>query len=443
MSMLNRNKHPYNVDEHFLSGKIVVMYVKHRFLHNWVFIALTLFWLLFSVLLFCIMWNEGAKLLFGTGLILFLLYCLLMVTWSKIVDYMNLCLEKKIIYPIVDRLLAKSTKLSARKCRVKRRKLISIDNGSMDSPNESVVVFLGDGSICEYPFSFMAERCKGYVIVRSLSLTHYVCNDERRIATARSWLPELSLNRWLKLVSFLILFLGGISFSIVTSFPPEIFFAIIISWLLLSILLIFLYQQMESHINEKVTWKLVLLGVMKIPINIIYLFLSFSMPFIALLIVSVVAVLSTAFPIYIVICLINKVAPGLICIATEYFVILVLSSFLLVYCPSYIKRVIFKIPLVTHSGGKNFKKKFAEFIIYIYDAGAVEFLLNVTYAVFICIICIKKFQFSDFLFDKEIDDVILNAFVVFLSFEGIRSSYKRIQLSAISFFQKIWRLLDT
>lgn len=112
MSMLNRNKHPYNVDEHFLSGKIVVMYVKHRFLHNWVFIALTLFWLLFSVLLFCIMWNEGAKLLFGTGLILFLLYCLLVGAWSKIVDYMNLCLEKKIIYPIVDRLLAKSTKLS-------------------------------------------------------------------------------------------------------------------------------------------------------------------------------------------------------------------------------------------------------------------------------------------------------------------------------------------
>ena len=161
MSMLNRNKHPYNVDEHFLSGKIVVMYVKHRFLHNWVFIALTLFWLLFSVLLFCIMWNEGAKLLFGTGLILFLLYCLLVGAWSKIVDYMNLCLEKKIIYPIVDRLLAKSTKLSARKCRVKRRKLISIDNGSMDSPNESVVVFLGDGSICEYPFSLWQKSVRG------------------------------------------------------------------------------------------------------------------------------------------------------------------------------------------------------------------------------------------------------------------------------------------
>ena len=443
MSMLNRNKHPYNVDEHFFPGKIVVMYVKHRFLQNWVFIALTLFWLSFSVLLFCIMWNEGTKLLFGIGIILFLLYSLLMGAWSKIVDYMNLCLEKKIIYPIVDRLLAKSTKLSSRKCRVKRRKLISIDDGSMDSPYESVVVFLGDGSICEYPFSFMAEKCNGNVIVRSLSLTHYVCNDERRISTARSWLPELSLNSWLKLVSFLILFFCGISFCIVTIFPPKIFFAIIISWLLLSILFIFLYQQMESHINEKVTWKLFLLKIMKIPINIIYLFTSFSMPFIALLIVSVVSVLSTAFPIYIVICLINKVVPGLICKPTEYFVILVLSSFILVYCPSYIKRVISKIPFVAYTEGKKFKKRLAEFIIYIYDAGAVEFLLNAAYAVFVCFVCTKKFQYSGFLFSKEIDEVILNAFVVFLSFEGIRSSYKRIHLSAISLFQKILRLLDT
>lgn len=65
------------------------------------------------------------------------------------------------------------------------------------------------------------------------------------------------------------------------------------------------------------------------------------------------------------------------------------------------------------------------------------------YTVFVCIICIKKFQFSEFLFSKEIDEVILNAFVVFLSFEGIRSSYKRIHLSAISFFQKILSLLDS
>ena len=120
--MLNRNKHPYKIDERFLSGKVVVMYVKYRFLHSWVFLALTLFWLSFSILVYYLIWNEGLKMLFGIGFILAFLYFLLIAAWSKIVDYRNLGLEKKIVYPIVDRLLAKSTKLSSRKCRVKRRK---------------------------------------------------------------------------------------------------------------------------------------------------------------------------------------------------------------------------------------------------------------------------------------------------------------------------------
>ncbi len=441
--MLNRNKHPYKIDERFLSGKVVVMYVRYRFFHNWVFIALTLFWLSFSLLIFSLIWNEGFITLFGTGFMLILLYGFLMGAWSKIVDCINLRLEKKIVYPIVDRLLAKSLKLSSRKCRVKRRKLIRIDDGSMDSPYESVVVFFGDGSICEYPFSFMAEKCKGAVSVRTLSLTHYVCKNEKSIAEASSWLPELSLNSWLKLVTFLIIFLGGISFCIFTFMPPAIFFFILFLMVAIVVMFIYLYPQQKSHNVKKVTWKMGLFKVMKTPISIIYLFTTLNLPFMALLIVSIVSVIAAVLPIYIVIFLINKVAPGLISKPTEYFVILVLSSFILVYCPSYIKRVICKTPFVTHTEGKRFKKRIAELIIYIYDAGSVEFLLNVAYAVFVCIICIKKFQYSEFLFSREIDEVILNAFVLFLSFEGIRSSYKRIHLSAISLFQKILRLLDT
>lgn len=441
--MLNRNKHPYKIDERFLSGKVVVMYVRYRFFHNWVFIALTLFWLSFSLLIFSLIWNEGFITLFSTGFILILLYGFLMGAWSKIVDCINLRLEKKIVYPIVDRLLAKSLKLFSRKCRVKRRKLIRIDDGSMDSPYESVVVFFGDGSICEYPFSFMAEKCKGAVCVRTLSLTHYVCKNEKSIAEASSWLPELSLNSWLKLVTFLIIFLGGISFCIFTFMPPAIFFFILFLMVAIVVMFIYLYPQQKSHNVKKVTWKMGLFKVMKTPISIIYLFTTLNLPFMALLIVSIVSVIAAVLPIYIVIFLINKVAPGLISKPTEYFVILVLSSFILVYCPSYIKRVICKTPFVTHTEGKRFKKRIAELIIYIYDAGSVEFLLNVAYAVFVCIICIKKFQYSEFLFSREIDEVILNAFVLFLSFEGIRSSYKRIHLSAISLFQKILRLLDT
>ena len=112
----------------------------------------------------------------------------------------------------------------------------------------------------------MAEKCKGAVIVRSLSLTHYVCKNERRISEAKSLLPELSFKSWLKLVSFLILFLGGISFCIFTFLPPEVFFIIIFLGLALIMLFIYLYQQLESHKVKKVTWKMVLFMVAKVRI---------------------------------------------------------------------------------------------------------------------------------------------------------------------------------
>lgn len=364
--MLNRNKHPYTVDKCFLPGKIRVMYVKHRCVHSWVFMALSSFWLAFSILIFYFIWNEEAKILFGTTCILIFLYGLLVVAWSKIVDYMNLCLEKEIVYPIVDMLLAKATKLSSRKCQVKRRKLISINDGAMDYPYESVVVFLSDGSICEYPFSFIAEKNKGCVIVKTLSLTHYVCKNERRIAEARSWLPELSLNSWLKLVSFLILLFGCVSFSIFTILPPEIFFTIIFSEIGVVVLFIYIYQETNTHRNKKTSLKLAMLKALKTPLNIISLFTTLNLPFMALLIVSVVSFISAVFPIYAIVFLTNKFAPGLICKSTEYFVILVLSSFILVYCPSYIKRVICKTPFVTYTEGKKFKKRLADLIIYIY-----------------------------------------------------------------------------
>lgn len=441
--MQNRNKHHYTVDEHILPGKIRVMYVKHRSLHSWGFIVLTLLWLLFSISLFCLIWNEASKLLFGTSCILFFLYCLLVAAWSKIVAYMNLCLERKIVYPIVDRLLAKSTKLSSRKNRVKRRKLICIDDWTKDYPDESVVVFFNDGSSCEYPFRFMAEKNKGNVIVKSLSLTHYVCKNERRITEARSWLPELSLNNWLKLASCVILFIGFASFCIFTVMPPKIFFTIIFSVICVGILFLYLYQKLKSHKRKNTTLNLAILKAMEFSIGTIDLFTTLNLPFLALFIVTIISIISTTFPIYAIIFLINKIAIGLISKSTEYFIILVLSSFILVYCPSYIKRIICKTPFVAHTEGKRVKRRLADLMIYIYDAGAVEFLLNVAYVVFFCLICIRKFQYSDSLFSKEIDEVILNAFIVFLSFEGVRSSYKRIHISAKLFFQKILNLLDT
>lgn len=356
---------------------------------------------------------------------------------------MNIRLEKRIVYPIVDRLLANSINVSSRKYRVKRRKLVRIDDGdiSKGEPYESIVVFLSDGSICEYPFPYVTSERKDGVIVRSLSLTHYVCNNERLIAKAKSWLPEMSLNTWLKIISFLILVLGGIVFSVFSVLSHEAFAFVFIGVLAIVAIYVEIYAKREPHEVEGNRCRKIF-NVMAFPITLLRLLLTLAMPFISVAIVAFVSVFSAVIPSIIIVYIANMINGVTFNEITEIFIVLVLSSFIIVYCPSYIRSIIYRMPFVVYTEGKKFKKRMADLIIYVYDAGVVEFLLNVTYVIFVGIICIKKYQNSGFLFSKEIDDVILNAFVVFLSFEGIRSSYKRIRLSAKSFLLKILMILD-
>ena len=182
---------------------------------------------------------------------------------------------------------------------------------------------------------------------------------------------------------------------------------------------------------------------MSIPIGVVGTLQTLGMPFLSVAIVTFISVFAAVIPPIVIVSVANMINDVSIDGTTMYFVVLVCSSFIIVYCPYYIKGIINRLPFVTYTEGKQHKKRLADFIRYVYDAGVVEFLLNVTYVIFVCIICIKKYQNSGNLFCEEIDDVILNAFIVFLAFEGVRSSYKRIRLSARSFFLKIMRTFDS
>lgn len=442
--MLRRNKHPYTVDEKSSSGDVIIRYVKYRFLHSWVFVGIIVFWFVCSVLLFGLLWEQIQNLLWITILLSIFLFLVLTVVWSGIVNLMNIRLEKKIVYPIVDRLLVNSINVSSRKYRVKRRKLVKIDDGdiSKGEPYESIVVFLSDGSICEYPFPYVTSERNEGVIVRSLSLTHYVCNNERLIAKAKSWLPEISLNTLLKLIAFLIIVLGGIVFSVFTVLSHIASAFVFMGALAIVAIYIGIYAKRERHEVEGNRCRKVF-NVMAIPITLLRLLLSLAMPFISVVIVAFVSVFSAVIPPIIIVYIANMINGVMFNEITEIFIVLVLSSFIIVYCPSYIRSIIYRMPFVTYTEGKQHKKRLADSIRYVYDAGVVEFLLNVTYVLFVCIICIMRYQNSGYLFSKEIDDVILNAFVVFLSFECVISSYKRIGISAKSFFVKILKILET
>ncbi len=45
------------------------------------------------------------------------------------------------------------------------------------------------------------------------------------------------------------------------------------------------------------------------------------------------------------------------------------------------------------------------------------------------------------LMSTQTDDAIMNAFVVFLAFEGVKSSYKKIKLRSGAFLDKLLRII--
>lgn len=420
----------------------MIRYVKYRFLHSRAFVGVVVFWLLCSVMLFGLIWKQKQDFLWITILLSVFLFLFLMGAWSFIVSRMNIRLEKKIVYPIVDKLLTNPISVASKKYRVKRRKLVRIDDGDIfrGEPNESIVVFLADGCVCEYPFPFVTLKCNNGVIVRTLSLTHYVCDDERQIAKARVCFPELSLNTWMKLVSFLILLLGWTVFFIFSIMPHKVFAFVFMFFL--AIVTIFVEKYANSTSNDvQGSRRRKIFNVMNIPITFLHLLLTLAMPFISVVIVGGVSVFSAIVPPIVIVFLANMIIDVALNQATEIFIVLVLSSFIIVYCPSYIRCIIYRMPFVIYTEGKKSKKRMADLIVYIYDARVVEFLLNVTYIIFVGIICIKKYQNLGNLFSEEIDDVISSAFLVFLSFECVRSSYRRIRLSAKSFFMKIMQIL--
>lgn len=127
--------------------------------------------------------------------------------------------------------------------------------------------------------------------------------------------------------------------------------------------------------------------------------------------------------------------------STICFVTLVIGSFLIVYCPKYIKFIIEWIPLVNHTEGNSSKQKLAEFMRYVYDANTVNFLLNCLYVVLIGVICIRKLQDMGPLINDEIDEAIANAFVVFLAFEGVKATYHSVNMKSRTFFKKLFNFI--
>ena len=378
-----------------------------------------------------------------TIFICFVSYSLPCWLWCGYVDRRNRKIEESIVFPILDKKLNVLADKYPSICTVLKRKIINepVEKSKYEPEDETVIVAYKNGDICEFPLKYTGMEDHDNVMVRELSLTSYVCYDEKKIAKVKGWIPNLSLHAKLNLVSAMFLVIG---LAVVL---PFFYYATTADgsknfpWLMLKVLAVSIISSAISIPLSKNQRTKRLSVIFALPLSIVFFLLNMGMPIMAIFVDLIVIIVSTALPTMAIMLFITKVLNFEIANSTMLFVTLVICSYLSVYSPSYIKGVINLVPFVNHTEGSKGKESVADFMRYVYDSNLLNFLINCAYVLLFGIVCLKKYQGMGPLINTAIDDAIMNAFVVFLAFEGVKSSYKKIKLRSGTFLDKLLRII--
>lgn len=424
-------------------SKAIVKYRRYRLLHNKIFIGFTTLWIAFTLICILSILGYGIQYMLVTIFLDFVSYLIPCCLWSSYVDRRNKRTEESIVFSILDKKLNTLAEKYPSICTVSKKKIIKepVEKSMYEPKDETVLVVYKNGEVCEFPFVYKTMEDHEKIMVRELSLNSYVCYDEKKIAKTKELLPSLSLHAKLNIVSAIFLVL---SLAIVLPFFYYVSTAegsTNFPWILLKALAILIIGSAisASLSKHKRTKKLSI--IFALPISLVFFMLNMGMPIMAIFVDLIAIIASTALPTMVIMLFLVKVLSFEISNSTMLFVTLVISSFLTVYSPSYIKATINLVPFVNHTEGSKSKESISDFMRYVYDSNLVNFLLNCAYVLLVIIICLKKYQSMGSLISPEIDDAIMNAFVVFLAFEGVKSSYKKIKLRSGAFLDKLLKII--
>ncbi len=429
----------YSVEYIDSRNKAIIKYKRYKYFRNKLFYAWFVAWLVLVAFSLYSVWEFGLTYILGVLFLCCIVFTPLYLVWNYYVERKNRKIEENIIFPIIDKQLATNAKKYPSVCTVIKKKLIKeIEEKDAYNPgDESVLVRFKNGDVCEYHFRYLREEDNLKTMVKELTLTQYLCADERKIEKIKGLLPAYSDKSSALLLLSGLLFIGLILLlpTLILISKPDGFkiFGYIVSGLLSYLILLSIILSLLDNLKGKHKKIEIILS---LPLAIAYLFLKLTMPLMMLLLTTMWVIFFSALPFTTILMLVNGLGLN-ISGATICFITLVLGSFIIVYLPTYVKWAISIIPMIRHTEGKPFNKHMAEFMRYAYDPHAVNFLLNIIYVALVIVMCIMQLQHRSYLFSKDMDEAVTNAFVVFLAFEGIKNSFKSVRLSSTTFLKKM------
>ncbi|OCW92308.1 hypothetical protein A9168_16595 [Macellibacteroides sp. HH-ZS] len=132
-----------------------------------------------------------------------------------------------------------------------------------------------------------------------------------------------------------------------------------------------------------------------------------------------------------------------ICLETILFISLSIGSIICVHGSKFIHWIIKEYSPLKNWGNHKYEEVMSELALYVIHKKNVNFLIYLTYFIFLSISGYLQIQNNDSLITDSIDAAILKAFIVFLAFTNMVSKSRDVELDVKTLLDKMIRLITT
>lgn len=309
-----------------------------------------------------------------------------------------------------------------------------------------MLVLLSNGEVLEYELKYHAADAENEAY-HEFTRTPTVCADKERIKAIKGWsfaewwntnvyTKENRSKLWIAMFFLVSIGLTVLGFWLWTIFETKLVYAFI------GYIVFFVFCQHWIG-NSKNNVLKVASFIVSLPVGVLYLWLNLIEP-VMTVIGTLLFTVGFVLGIPALVLMMSRQLLGLeITTPTIVFLSLSIGTIICVFFSKLIKWIIKTKSPFRNWGNHKYEGVREELALYIVEPTNINYLIYLAYFVFLAISGFMHFQYNATLVNKDIDDAVLKAFLVFIAYSNVVKNHGSMDFKLNTFVGKVFKLIFT
>ena len=309
-----------------------------------------------------------------------------------------------------------------------------------------MLVLLSNGDVLEYELKCIDANYGGESS-HEFTRTPTVCTDKERIKAIKGWsfaewwntnvyTKENRSKLWIAMFFLVSIGLTVLGFWLWTIFETKLVYAFI------GYIVFFVFCQHWIGNSKNKVLKAASF-IVSLPVGILYLWLNLIEP-IMTVIGTLLFTVGFVLGIPALVLMLSRQLLGLeVTTPTIVFLSLSIGTIICVFFSKLLKWLIKTKSPLRNWGNHKYEAVREELALYIIEPTNINFLIYLAYFVFLVISGFMHFQYNATLVNKDIDDAVLKAFLVFIAYSNVVKNHGSMDFKLNTFVGKVFKLIFT